>query len=161
MTSTATTLETVPPVVEICPICALPIKQSTHDHVSSLPHQVATPHVHPPSHLPREHIGLRYLTSHGWDPDSRLGLGARQSGIAVPIKAKEKNDTAGLREQDDADELSVSKKVLKKLPVREEKVVKLNAKEIVKRDKEARIRAEKLRKSFYGEDLSKYLGPNG
>jgi hypothetical protein len=79
----------------------------------------------------------------------------------VPIKAKEKKDTAGLREQDDADEVSVSKKVLKKLPVREEKVVKLNAKEIVKRDEEARIRAEKLRKSFYGEDLSKYLGPNG
>jgi hypothetical protein len=160
-TSTTTTPKTDLPTEQICPICGLPISQSAHDHESSLPHQVATPHVHPPSHLPREHIGVRYLASHGWDPDSRLGLGARRSGISVPIKAKEKKDTAGLREQEDEDEKSSVKKTLRKMPTKQEKIVKLNAREVVKQEKEARVRAEKLRKSFYGEDLTKYLGPNG
>ena len=142
---------------DLCPICALPLSTpSTHE--SSLPHQLCLQHVHPPSHLPREHIGLRYLTTHGWDPDSRLGLGALQEGITVPIKARDKQDTAGLREQENEDEVARKKKDVKRES--KEKIVRLDARELRKRDGEARKRAAMLRANFYGPDLEKYLGPN-
>src|ERR1700749_928263 len=63
----------LPTAPELCPVCAQPI---TSTHESSIAHQVCLQHVHPPSHLPRSHVGVRYLSSYGWDPDARRGLGA-------------------------------------------------------------------------------------
>lgn len=44
---------------------------------------------------------------------------------------------------------------------KEDKVVLLDAGQIRKIEGEKKKRAEKLRQSFYGEDLSRYLGPDG
>ncbi|EXJ63475.1 uncharacterized protein A1O5_11524 [Cladophialophora psammophila CBS 110553] len=145
----------------ICAVCHQPIpstdKPST-SHESSIAHQVCLKHSHPPSSLDRERVGLRYLSTYGWDPDSRRGLGARQEGIRVPIKAKAKNDTVGLRETVDEDTKKLAKKKMK--VQKEDKIVKLSAKQVRIKDDEAKKRAEKLRQMFYGPDLEKYLGPN-
>ena len=46
--------------------------------------------------------------------------------------------------------------------MRQGKVLRLDAKEVRKRDDEARKRADKLRKSFYGsEEVERYLGSGG
>ncbi|KAI1624585.1 hypothetical protein EDD37DRAFT_417918 [Exophiala viscosa] len=150
---------------EICPVCKQPLSSSddtvttidTHAHESSIAHQVCLQHIHPPSHLDREHVGVKYLEAYGWDPDSRAGLGARQEGIRIPIKPKEKHDTAGLREivEDDGRGTKTRIKVKK-----EDRVIRLDAKKVRVMEMEAKKRAEKFRKSFYGPDLEKYLGPN-
>lgn len=108
----------------VCEICKLPITPAittanggTRPHESSLAHQVCLAHSHPPSHLDRDHAGLKYLASYGWDPDARRGLGATQTGIRVPIKSKIKNDTIGLGVR----EMRVAKEVKVK--------VRLNAKQ--------------------------------
>lgn len=147
---------------ETCTVCDQSLSSadsttSLTSHESSIAHQVCLQHSHPPSHLSREHVGLKYLSNYGWDPDSGKGLGPRQEGIRIPIKAKEKKDTVGLREVDD-DEQIQKKKTLKVM--REEKVTKLNAKEVRLREMDAKKRAEKLRQSLYGPDLERYLGPN-
>ena len=140
---------------KICPICNLPLSTpvpSSAPHESSIPHQASLPHSHPPSHLPRENIGLKYLSSYGWDPDSRLGLGTTGTGIRVPIKAKEKNDTVGL-----GINLSKQKKEQHDEPIR-----KLNAKEVRRLEEAGKRRGERLRKAFYQrDDVAKYLGENG
>ena len=147
------------PSLGLCPICSQPLSTpSTHE--SSLTHQVCLTHVHPPSHLPRSHVGLRYLTNHGWDPDSRKGLGAAQQGIVIPIKAKEKKDTAGLSERVDQDAGPARKTTERNRRNGKDHVVKLNSKELKVRDVEAKKRAERLRANFYGPDLEKYLGPD-
>ncbi|KIW33361.1 uncharacterized protein PV07_00218 [Cladophialophora immunda] len=145
----------------LCAICNQPISSTdalSINHETSIAHQVCLTHSYPPSNLDRDRVGLRYLSSYGWDPDSRRGLGAREEGIRVPIKTKEKNDTVGLRETVDEDEMNVVKK--KHNPKNEDKIVKLNAKQVRILDDEAKKRAEKLRQLFYGPDLEKYLGPN-
>ena len=144
----------------ICSVCKQSIDSAADGvaknvHESSIAHQVCLEHSHPPSHLDRAHVGVRYLSGYGWDPDSRVGLGARQEGIRIPIKAKEKHDTVGLRERIDEDSISMKKAA----PVRKkEKLVPLDAGAIRKQDVEAKKRAERLRSSFYGPDLSHYLG---
>ncbi len=145
-----------------CAVCHQQIasgdKVETNAHESSIAHQVCLKHSHPPSHLDRDHVGVRYLTGFGWDPDSRKGLGAREDGIRMPIKAKEKNDTTGLREQEDQDDARVKKKSSRS-KAEDRAVIRLNAKEVRKRDTEAKKRAEKLRASFYGSsEVEKYLG---
>ncbi|EHY52811.1 hypothetical protein HRR83_007638 [Exophiala dermatitidis] len=151
----------------ICPVCKQPIvstdgKPAMEAHEASIAHQVCLEHSHPPSHLDREHVGLRYLETYGWNPDSRKGLGARQEGIRIPIKPKEKKDTAGLREtleDEDHDIKTIQRKARAK---KEDKVVRLNAKQVRIKDMEAKKKAEKLRRVFYGgQDLEQYLGPNG
>ncbi|KAL2852130.1 hypothetical protein BJX68DRAFT_265667 [Aspergillus pseudodeflectus] len=138
-----------------CEICNLPLPtsetelQSYKKHESSLAHQVCLTHSHPPSHLDRTRHGLRYLESYGWDPDSRLGLGATGEGIREPIKGKLKADTVGLGA------VLPSPAVEKK----KEKVQKLNAKQVRKGHVEARKRGEHLREMFYrDEEVLKYLG---
>ncbi|EXJ55975.1 hypothetical protein A1O7_08906 [Cladophialophora yegresii CBS 114405] len=159
---------------ERCPVCAerLATTPSTHEHESSLAHQVCLEHVRPPSHLPRSHVGLRYMSSYGWDPDARRGLGAREEGITAPIKATRKNDTAGLRERDDRNDdgsehaLSATTNTAKKKRLKGKETqdspaaaVKSDAKQVRVREAEARKRAERLRANFYGPDLERYLGP--
>jgi hypothetical protein len=97
------------------------------------------------------------LETYGWDPNSRKGLGARGEGIRIPVKAKEKKDTSGLRETVDEDNGKAKRKTNVE---KDDKVVRLNAKQIRIKDMEDKKRAERLRKSFYGQDLEKYLGPN-
>ncbi len=139
----------------ICEICNLPFNGSddaiaapTRPHEASIAHQVCLKHSYPPSHLDRERQGLKYLSSYGWDPDSRLGLGTTGEGIRVPIKAKVKNDTVGL---------GVEFRELKNIP--EEKMERLDAKKVRKKELEDRRKREKLQQIFYGnDDVEKYLG---
>ncbi len=78
--------------VKTCDICKLPIgsNSKTVPHEASIAHQLCLEHSHPPSAIDRTRKGLSYLQAHGWDPDSRVGLGATGEGILAPIKAKEK-----------------------------------------------------------------------
>jgi len=144
-----------------CEICNLPLSSepgiadtSTRPHEASLAHQVCLNHSHPPSHLDRTRTGLRYLSTYGWDPDSRLGLGAAgREGIREPLKGRIKNDTAclGIGLDKDGD----------RLPARPppKKVQKLNAKQARKGADEARKRGDRLRNVFFQNDeVLKYLG---
>ena len=87
----------------LCGICDLPIdlpcdatSTASTNHESTIAHMVCLTHSHPPSHLDRNRQGLKVLSSFGWDPDSRQGLGATGKGIRALIKAKVKNDSVGL-----------------------------------------------------------------
>lgn len=145
-----------------CEICNLPFQSNTTDsnkpHEATLAHQVCLSHSHPPSALDRTRAGLRYLSTYGWDPDSRLGLGAPgREGIIEPLKGRVKHDTAGLGAGLDAD----GDRIRTPPPV-ERKVQKLNAKQARKGAVEARRRGEKMRKMFFQSDeVLKYLGEDG
>ncbi|KAI4188923.1 MAG: hypothetical protein L6R41_001809 [Letrouitia leprolyta] len=142
----------------ICEICKLPVATS-HDgvefaepssHETSLAHQTCLEHSHPPSHLDRNRPGLRYLSSYGWDPDSRQGLGATGTGIRMPIKTRPKNDTLGLGFPAPLTANKVTKQPLKKL----------DAKQTRKSEAEAQKERQRLRDAFYQhEDVERYLGP--
>lgn len=142
----------------LCEICNLPIElpsaveaNTPRPHEASIAHQVCLTHSHPPSHLDRSRQGLKYLSSYGCDPDSRLGLGASGSGIRNPIKGKIKNDTAGLGVQK-------PKKGVRDV-LKEEKVEKLDAKKVRRREEEGRKKRERLQELFYrSDDLERYLG---
>lgn len=135
-----------------------------HDrpHEASLAHQLCLTHSHPPSHLDRTRHGLRYLSAYGWDPDSRLGLGAPgREGIREPVKAKVKHDTVGLGVNSVDEDWSSSKRDKDKSAqgAKPAKVVKLNAKQARKGHAEARKKGEMLREMFYrGDDVQRYLG---
>ncbi|KAL9116770.1 MAG: hypothetical protein Q9187_006701 [Circinaria calcarea] len=141
----------------ICSICGLPfqipsndLSSTRHPHEASLAHQVCLTHSHPPSHIDRTRPGLKYLSSYGWDPDSRLGLGAAGEGIRTPIKGKIKNDTVGLG-------VDLKKKGSKVIGV--QKVEKLDAKKVRVKEEIGRRKGEKLRELFYmNEDVERYLG---
>lgn len=152
------TSSTPPPQpTPLCTVCARPLSPT---HQSTIAHQVCLTHSHPPSHLDRSRNGMRYLQSYGWDPDSRTGLGPRAEGRRFPVKPVPKHDTVGLREKEDVE--NVKFKVRKSAEVREGKVVKVDAKEVKRREGEARRRAEKLRGLFYqSEEVQKYLGELG
>jgi G-patch domain len=143
----------------ICAICSLPIASATptssspsKPHDSSIAHQVCLSHSHPPSHLDRENVGVRYLSSYGWDPDARLGLGTTGTGIRTPIKSKIKNDTVGLGVKD-GDRVRVQKE--------SKGTVRLNAKQLRILEIAEKKREAKLRQDFYGKDLDAYLGTDG
>ena len=159
---TATPISEAPQ--NLCPICHLPLSASDtgtdtatnstlskSSHESSIAHQVCLSHSHPPSHLDREHVGLKYLSSYGWDPDSRQGLGVRGEGIRAPIKGKIKNDTTGL---------GVDAKSGAKTQKQPQPVVRLNAKQVRLQEAEEKKREARLRDAFYGKDLEQYLGPS-
>lgn len=145
----------------LCPICgqatATEIDENGKSHESSIAHQVCLDHSYVPSHLDRSHVGLKYLRDYGWDPDARQGLGARAEGIRIPIKAKEKNDSAGLGmaydEEEHADKVKVPKKTK---PA--EATARLNAKQVRIMENQKSKKAETLRRNVYGPDLSQYLG---
>lgn len=150
-----------------CEVCKLPIQpgeegeqdsvSSSHPHEASLAHQVCLAHSHPPSHLDRNRAGLRYLSTYGWDPDSRLGLGAAgREGIREPLKGRIKNDTAGLGVGLDADGDRIPAP-----PPPPPKPPKLNAKQIRKNYADAKKKNEKVRNLFYQDDkILQYLGEN-
>ena len=141
------------PEPQVCKICHLALPETSNEeskpHETSLVHQICLEHSHPPSHLDRNHVGLRYLSSHGWDPDSRLGLGAKGDGVRVPIKGKVKNDTIGLGVE----------RVVRKGEAVPKKVERLDAKGMRRKEMEGKKRGERLQRMFYGDDnLEKYLG---
>lgn len=139
----------------LCEICGLSIdipedatSTASANHESTIAHMVCLTHSHPPSHLDRSRQGLKYLSSYGWDPNSRAGLGPTGKGMKAPVKAKLKNDTVGL---------GVKMKGNKKTP--DAKVEKLDAKRLRKKDVEDRRKWERLQDLFYrNEDVEKYLG---
>lgn len=138
-----------------CEICNLPIdarggvpSTAFTNHEYTIAHMVCLTHSHPPSHLDRSRQGLKYLSSYGWDPNSRQGLGATGGGIRVPIKAKVKNDTVGL---------GVKIKGNKKS--KDAKAERVDAKQVRRKDREDRRKRERLQEMFYSnDDVEKYLG---
>lgn len=137
----------------LCEICNLPIdaprdETAPTSHESTIAHMLCLTHSHPPSHLDRSRQGLKYLSSYGWDPDSRQGLGATGEGIRAPLKAKVKNDTVGL-----GGKLKGNKKLA------DAKVERMDAKQARKKDMEDRRKRERLHEMFYrNDDVQKYLG---
>ena len=159
---------------QVCEICNLPVSSlssgvvatsndddvlpsSTHPsicppskprpHEASLAHQVCLAHSHPPSHLDRTRKGLAYLSSYGWDPDSRLGLGVQGKGAAFPIKAKPKNDKLG-----------IGVVVPSGMEKRKEKLEKLDAGKVRKAYEKDKKKNEKLREMFYmSDDVERHL----
>ncbi|PWY79267.1 hypothetical protein BO70DRAFT_258823, partial [Aspergillus heteromorphus CBS 117.55] len=155
-----------------CEICNLPLTTQNQSqtqsqtpqpkpkpHEASLAHQACLTHSHPPSHLDRTRPGMRYLAAYGWDPDSRVGLGASgREGIREPVKGRLKADTVGLGAVvPRGGEKEKNKK--KKKTVGGAGVQKLNAKEVRKGQNEERRRGERLREMFFQrEDVLEYLG---
>ncbi|KAK1593893.1 G-patch domain-containing protein [Colletotrichum navitas] len=162
--------EAAKPEAHICAICDLPLgkddavgesnkggsnssKNSATilKHEASIAHQVCLTHSHPPSALDRSRMGLTYLSSHGWDPDSRMGLGAAGQGIQYPLKTKAKEDKYGLG-------LDIPKN-LKSRVEKKQKPQTLDAKKCRKKADEDKKKAERLRQMFYGsEAMDRYLG---
>ncbi|KAK6436573.1 hypothetical protein LTR95_007235 [Oleoguttula sp. CCFEE 5521] len=132
----------------LCEICARPVvdTEKSMAHESSIAHQLCLQHSHPPSHLDRSRKGLAVLRDHGWDPDSRRGLGADGEGIMYPIRAVENPQKAGLG--------------AKLLPVESrEKRAPLDAGKVRQMDQDGKTQAQKLRTAFYAsDDVLKYLG---
>ncbi|KAA8570701.1 hypothetical protein MFRU_011g02340 [Monilinia fructicola] len=117
-------------------------------HEASLAHQVCLNHSHPPSHVDRNRKGLAYLSSYGWDPDSRRGLGASGQGIQYPIKPKPKDDKLGIGEV-----LPKDNGIRKP-----EKIRKLDAGKVRKLHEKDRKKGEMLREMFYrNDDVERYL----
>jgi hypothetical protein len=144
----------------VCEVCRLPLSDQTRlqedgistsrPHEASIAHQVYLKHSHPPSHIDRSRKGLSYLSSYGWDPDARQGLGASGQGIQFPIKPKSKNDKLGLG-------LVVPKAELEKFK-REKRVEKLDAGKVRKLDEKDRRKRERLQEMFYrNDDVERYL----
>lgn len=78
---------------ELCPTCNTPLHET---HNTSVAHLCSLPHSHPPHALNRSSVGLKVLTSQGWDPDARVGLGKSGEGIRAPIKLAEKKGKEGV-----------------------------------------------------------------
>ena len=147
----------------VCEICNLPLKPSnsavatsSNTHEASLVHQVCLSHSYPPSHIDRARKGLKYLSSYGWDPDSRLGLGVSGDGRLVPIRGKLKNDTLGVGFEE-----KLRKSNMKIVGV-EKRVEKLDAKKVRKLEAEGRKKKARLQEMFYrADDVERYLGLEG
>jgi hypothetical protein len=137
----------------ICPICNTTIVDEAL-HALSIAHQSALPHTMPPHAYDRTRHGLRYLESYGWDPDSRVGLGASGDGIRHPIKDNLKVDNLG-----------VGAKIHKTNTT--DRIVKLDkkplgAKDVRKKTLADKRKAEKLQQHFWGNsEVEKYLGSSG
>jgi hypothetical protein len=131
-----------------CDLCrrSIAANVSRAAHEGSIAHQISLQHSYPPSHVDRARKGLAVLQDHGWDPDSRLGLGAKGEGILQPIKAVDNPNKAGVG--------------ARLAPARvKEKPVKLDAGKVRRLAEEGKKKAERLRNSFYmSDDVQKYLG---
>lgn len=133
-----------------CEVCKLPVTStSAAQHTTTLAHQVCLPHSHPPSHLDRRRKGLSYLSSYGWDPDARLGLGALGEGRLDPIKAKEREANLGIGAEE-------GRNITLKDQLKREQQTR---KERLKAEKDKRLRNEKMQRLLFGNDkVNKHLG---
>ncbi|KAK4574479.1 hypothetical protein LTR86_001320 [Recurvomyces mirabilis] len=94
----------------------------------------------------RTRKGLAVLETQGWDPDSRLGLGASGEGRLYPVRATENPNKAGLGARFD-----------KPKPIK--KPIKLDAGKTRLMEQEGKKKAERLRNAFQrSEEVEKYLG---
>ena len=150
-TATNADSDGAPPEATTCEICHRPLSPTDSDavvkpHETSMAHQICLQHSHPPSHVDRTLKSLAVLQNQGWDPDSRLGLGAEGRGRLHPVRAVENPKRAGLGAKFD--------------PVKVvEKPVKLDAGKVKALEKERKKKAEGLRNAFYrSEEVEKYLG---
>lgn len=135
----------------VCPVCNLPLTDSSHPHEATLAHQVCLAHSHPPSALDRSRMGLRALAAKGWDPDARQGLGREGEGMRFPIKVVAKEDTLG-----------VGAKVPENLPKKEEKPKQLSRKEKRELVQKEKAKNEKLQRDIFGSvDVERYLRGDG
>lgn len=149
-----------------CPTCSLPITSlpGSTPHAALLAHQLSLPHSHPPSALARDRKGLQLLEAQGWDPDSRLGLGAQGEGIRFPIKAKEKDDKLGigatiLKAKRGDLEVSRAAKEARERKKKEDDRGKKGKGWLKKMKKEESAKRNRLQEMFYAsEDFDKYLG---
>ncbi|KAK8227840.1 hypothetical protein BKA81DRAFT_346665 [Phyllosticta paracitricarpa] len=131
-----------------CPSCKLPILPG---HEATITHQISLQHSHPPSAIERSRKGLAYLRKHGWDPDSRQGLGAGGKGVLYPVKVKEKKDKLGVG--------VTAAQAQAKTRKEETKVKKLDAGGVRRKEEEDKKRRERLQRMFYErDDVLKYLG---
>ncbi len=131
-----------------CEICRLPIAvdQAAVSHKASLAHQVCLQHSHPPSALDRQRKGLTYLSSYGWDPDARTGLGAAGEGRLYPIQPKVKQDRRGIGARIEQME-------------GEKKEARLDAGRVRRMEEEGRRKGKIMEQLFYGRnDVNKLLG---
>lgn len=149
----------------VCDICSMPLtttdekassissnRKTGGHHEASIAHQVCLAHSHPPSALDRSRMGLSVLAAQGWDPDSRVGLGAAGQGTQYPVKAKPKEDRLGVGVVVPKDGAAKKKE--------KEKPKLLDAKKVRKMAAEDRKRADRLQRELFGRvDLEKYLGP--
>ncbi|KAF2869817.1 hypothetical protein BDV95DRAFT_497502 [Massariosphaeria phaeospora] len=141
--------EPAPSPFPICDICKAPVSEPNNMHAFSLVHKLALPMVHAPSAIDRARLGLKVMEKHGFDVDSRLGLGAQGQGMLFPVKVKEKRDKCGLG--------FVAKKAETK-----PKEVKLGAGQIRKMAAAQKKKDEKIHRAFYAEDnVEKYLNDLG
>ncbi|CAD0086149.1 unnamed protein product [Aureobasidium vineae] len=140
-----------------CDVCKVQYQGDEAAHCSSLVHQIALPHSHPPSALDRNRKGLSMLQSYGWNPDERLGLGAQREGILHPVKAKEKRDTVGLGVNLNNDEPTLKKK--RKTRDKPKPLERLDAGKIRKLEQNNKKKHDRLQSLFYSNDeVDKYLG---
>ncbi|KAK3670201.1 hypothetical protein LTR78_009957 [Recurvomyces mirabilis] len=130
-----------------CNICHRPMtaEDTTQSHSTSIAHQICLQHSHPPSHVDRTRKGLAVLENQGWDPDSRLGLGAAGEGRLYPVRATENPNKAGL-----------GARFAKPKPI--EKPIRLDAGKTRLMEQEGKKTAERLRNAFQrSEEVEKYL----
>ncbi|CAD0019610.1 unnamed protein product [Aureobasidium pullulans] len=140
-----------------CDVCKSQYEGDEAAHCTSLVHQIAVPHSHPPSALDRKRKGLSILQSYGWNPDERLGLGAQREGILHPVKAKEKRDTVGLGVNLHDDEPTLKKK--RKTAEKPSPVERLDAGKVRKLEMLNKKKHQSLQNMFYAnDDVAKYLG---
>lgn len=135
---------------DTCPVCHLPLDNNPSirnpPHEASLPHQICLEHSHPPSALDRRRKGLRYLSSYGWSPDERRGLGAQGDGRLYPVQVKARGDNRGVG----------ARLVNREVAPRVEKVDAGRARRMAV---EEAARAERLRQLVYGrDDVNELLG---
>ncbi|KAI9751615.1 MAG: hypothetical protein M1815_001031 [Lichina confinis] len=140
---------------QLCEVCHLPLSSSGSQdgqHETSLAHQVCLEHSFPPSHLDPRNRGLQYLSSYGWDPNSRLGLGPSGEGRRFPVKTKVKKDTLGVGAE-------VPKRDGKSTGQDRKQKETLDAKRVKEREDDERRKAERLHQLFYqSEEVNRYLG---
>jgi hypothetical protein len=137
---------------QICPDCGLDVSSTTQPHEAALVHQVSLQHTMPPSALDRSRMGVRTLTSQGWDMDAHEGLGREREGIRHPIKVKEKSDKLGIG----ATTLRTQDKKKEKPPR------PINKKELKRHRAKEQQRNERLQREILGGvDVEKYLRGDG
>lgn len=134
-----------------CDLCQRSIASGTTraTHEGSIAHQISLQHSYPPSHVDRQRKGLAFLQGQGWDPDSRLGLGAKGEGMLQPIRAVENPQRAGVGAR-------------LKPEIMKEKPTKLDAGKVRLMEQDKKKKAQQLRDSFYmSDEVQKYLGGMG
>ncbi|KAF1833595.1 hypothetical protein BDW02DRAFT_580312 [Decorospora gaudefroyi] len=143
-----------------CDVCGEQLREPDPiTHHLSFGHQAALPRPPMPSAIDRTRMGLKYLEKHGFDVDSRVGLGAAGQGMLFPLVPKEKRDKLGLGTDDKEHTKRKSLGGASRADVREGR---LDAGKIRKLAKVEKKRHDELQKMFYGNDeVEKYLGQLG